>query len=66
MKFDNTEVDIKFTQPWDNDISSSPAIKYEQTYAWEGNKSKHYPVKVRRILQYSYKPNIVFAVTRKI
>ena len=25
------------------------AVEYEQTYAWEGNKSKNYPVKVRRI-----------------
>ena len=35
VEFDNTEVDIKFTQPWDYDISSSPAIKYEQTYTAE-------------------------------
>ena len=35
VEFDNTEVDIKFTQPWDYDISSSPAIKYEQIYTAE-------------------------------
>ena len=62
----DTEVDIKVAHIWDHDISSGSTIKYEQTYAWEGNQSKNYPVKVRRPLQYSYKPNIVFAVTRKI
>ena len=58
----DTEVDIKFAHIWDHDISSGSIIKYEQTYAWEGNKSKNYPVKVRRFLQYSFK----FDVTGKI
>ena len=42
------------------------AKKYEQTYAAEENRSKNHPVKVRRVVQYNYKPKIVFAVTRKI
>ena len=62
----NTEVDTKFAQTWNYDNSSGSAKKYEQTFAAEENRFKNYPVKVRRFVQYNYKPNIVFAVTRKI
>ena len=41
--------------------------KYEaSTYTAEETQSENCPVKVRKALQYNYKPNNVFAVTRKI